>query len=110
MSKHFSLYPQVTTSLSFFLFSFHVHEKTILLVVLPVSLLLVLHPHTFVWFNVVAVYSMYPLLTREGLALAVWGSTGVFSVAALLVLHHYTCTRLAYHTATAVSSGDCMVL
>ena len=96
--------PQVTTSLSFFLFSFHVHEKTILLVVLPVNLLLMLHPHAVVWFNVVAAFSMYPLLSREGLALAMWASTGVFTVAALLVIHYYTHTRQAFITKASVSN------
>ncbi|KAJ7459872.1 glycosyltransferase family 57 protein [Mycena latifolia] len=66
-------YALLTSSMSFFLFSFQVHEKTILLPLLPITLLLSGAPidsTVFGWgalANNVAVFSMWPLLKREGL-------------------------------------------
>lgn len=70
----------VVSSLSFYLFSFHVHEKTILLVTLPVNLLVNSHPLFVLWFNVVSAFSMYPLLTKDGLILPMWALCGIFIV------------------------------
>eukprot|EP01006_Ploeotia_vitrea_P066292 TRINITY_DN94680_c0_g1_i1.p1 TRINITY_DN94680_c0_g1~~TRINITY_DN94680_c0_g1_i1.p1 ORF type:complete len:544 (+),score=31.37 TRINITY_DN94680_c0_g1_i1:132-1634(+) len=105
------VYGMVGSSLSFFLFSFHVHEKTILLPLIPVTLLLLLLPpsthhqntatspsfqmapvpattatsHTainpithqllttsVVMFNIVALFSVYPLLIKDNLVIAYW--------------------------------------
>jgi alpha-1,3-glucosyltransferase len=77
---------QVNSSLSFFLFSFQVHEKSILLATLPVSLLTAHHPYFSVWFNLVATFSMYPLLVKDGLAVATWALSGLFMLASYLVL------------------------
>ncbi|KAF9220297.1 hypothetical protein BS17DRAFT_787870 [Gyrodon lividus] len=66
-------YALLTTSMSFFLFSFQVHEKTILLPLLPLALLLsgaTPGEEVFAWGalgNVVGVFSMWPLLKRDGL-------------------------------------------
>jgi alpha-1,3-glucosyltransferase len=66
------LHALVSSSLSFFLFSFQVHEKSILLAVIPVTLLSVIHPFMCTWFGVVATFSMYPLLVKDGLAVPTW--------------------------------------
>ncbi|KAG9308454.1 glycosyltransferase family 57 protein [Chiua virens] len=66
-------YALLTTSMSFFLFSFQVHEKTILLPLLPLTLLLsgaMPGEEVFAWGalgNVVGVFSMWPLLKKDGL-------------------------------------------
>ncbi|KAH9891589.1 ALG6, ALG8 glycosyltransferase family-domain-containing protein [Cubamyces lactineus] len=66
-------YALLTSSLSFFLFSFQVHEKTILVPLLPMTLLLSgssPDEQTFemgMLMNNVAVFSMWPLLKRDGL-------------------------------------------
>ncbi|KAL6304343.1 glucosyltransferase [Sparassis latifolia] len=66
-------YALLTSSMSFFLFSFQVHEKTILLPLLPMTLLVsgaAPDSSTFelgVLVNNVAVFSMWPLLKRDGL-------------------------------------------
>ncbi|KAJ6559179.1 glycosyltransferase family 57 protein [Mycena vulgaris] len=66
-------YALLTSSMSFFLFSFQVHEKTILLPLLPITLLLSGAPMDSTIFgwgvlaNNVAVFSMWPLLKRDGL-------------------------------------------
>ena len=76
---------QVNSSLAFFLFSFQVHEKSILLASLPVSLLASL-PRTTIWFSLIATFSMYPLLVKDGLALACWALCGIFYVLSQLLL------------------------
>lgn len=63
----------LNSSMSFFLFSFQVHEKTILLPLLPLTLLLVIAPHDSTTFklgvlaNNIGVFSMWPLLRKDGL-------------------------------------------
>ncbi|KAF9013270.1 glucosyltransferase [Cyathus striatus] len=66
-------YALLSSSMSFFLFSFQVHEKTILLPLMPVTLLLSgahVDAAVYSWgvlVNNVAVFSMWPLLKRDGL-------------------------------------------
>ncbi|OCH91210.1 glucosyltransferase [Obba rivulosa] len=72
-------YALLTSSMSFFLFSFQVHEKTILLPLMPMTLILAgaasapgVHTGAFdmgMLANNVAVFSMWPLLQRDGLGL-----------------------------------------
>ena len=57
-------------SLAFFLCAFQVHEKSILMPLLPVTLLAGRHPALATWFSTVACFSMFPLLQRDGLAVA----------------------------------------
>uniref|UniRef100_A0A2M4DKG8 Alpha-1,3-glucosyltransferase n=1 Tax=Anopheles darlingi TaxID=43151 RepID=A0A2M4DKG8_ANODA len=61
------LYSLTVTALGFFLFSFHVHEKSILLVAIPALLLLRLEPFAVFWFLQVSSFSMFPLLHKDGL-------------------------------------------
>lgn len=55
--------------LAFFLCSFQVHEKHILLPLLPLSLLAHRIPALFGWFSAVSCFSLFPLLKRDGLIL-----------------------------------------
>ncbi|XP_053104119.1 dolichyl pyrophosphate Man9GlcNAc2 alpha-1,3-glucosyltransferase isoform X3 [Hemicordylus capensis] len=57
-------------ALSFFLFSFQVHEKSILLVSIPVCLLISEIPLMSTWFLLVSNFSMLPLLLKDGLLLS----------------------------------------
>jgi alpha-1,3-glucosyltransferase len=59
----------ITVSLSFFLFSFQVHEKTILFPLMPLLLLCGEHPLLSSWMTLVATGSMFPLLDKDGLAI-----------------------------------------
>ncbi|KAF8505356.1 glucosyltransferase [Hysterangium stoloniferum] len=78
-SPTFALLPYalLTSSLSFFLFSFQVHEKSILLPLLPATLILSGAEsggggEDWEWgvlFNNVAVFSMWPLLKKDGQAI-----------------------------------------
>lgn len=59
-------------SWAFFLFSFQVHEKTVLLPLLPCSMLLFEVPGCRCWvglMNIVATFSLWPLLKKDGLQL-----------------------------------------
>ncbi|XP_051929399.1 dolichyl pyrophosphate Man9GlcNAc2 alpha-1,3-glucosyltransferase [Hippocampus zosterae] len=57
----------VNSSLGFFLFSYQVHEKSILLTSLPVCLFLNDFPLVCVWFLQASTFSMLPLLLKDGL-------------------------------------------
>lgn len=59
----------INVSLAFFLFSYHVHEKSILLVTLPVSLASPYFPLAAFWFLSMAHISMLPLYVKDGLIL-----------------------------------------
>ncbi|XP_074077365.1 dolichyl pyrophosphate Man9GlcNAc2 alpha-1,3-glucosyltransferase isoform X2 [Macrotis lagotis] len=74
-------YALVSCALSFFLFSYHVHEKSILLVSLPVCLILNEVPFMSIWFLLVSTFSMLPLLLKDQLALASVETTMGFSLA-----------------------------
>lgn len=60
----------VCCALGFFLFSYQVHEKSILLPLLPAGLLFGHSPFATSWFVTVGAFSMYPLLEKDGLSLA----------------------------------------
>ncbi|XP_029003391.1 dolichyl pyrophosphate Man9GlcNAc2 alpha-1,3-glucosyltransferase [Betta splendens] len=55
------------SSLAFFLFSYQVHEKSILLAALPVCLLLSDLPLMGIWFLQASTFSMLPLFLKDGL-------------------------------------------
>jgi alpha-1,3-glucosyltransferase len=78
------IYALASSSLAFFLFSYQVHEKSILLPLLPVSMLLLDEPTLVPWFVNAATFSMYPLLKRDGVLIplfagwALWNWLGGF--------------------------------
>jgi alpha-1,3-glucosyltransferase len=76
-------------SLIFFLFSYHVHEKSIMLPVLPALLLFPWYPYPTLWFVSVASLSLYPLLLEEGSNVALISTTAIFILTAyqLRVFH-----------------------
>ncbi len=64
------LYCMAASAFAFFLFSYQVHEKSILLPLLPVTLLAGREPGLAAWLPALACFSMWPLLHRDGLGLA----------------------------------------
>uniref|UniRef100_U5EYC0 Alpha-1,3-glucosyltransferase n=1 Tax=Corethrella appendiculata TaxID=1370023 RepID=U5EYC0_9DIPT len=60
----------INSSLGFFLFSFQVHEKSILLVSLPVLLWFSQDMFACFWFLQITSFSMFPLLHKDGLLIA----------------------------------------
>ncbi|NXX12818.1 ALG6 glucosyltransferase, partial [Podargus strigoides] len=74
----------VSCALSFFLFSFQVHEKSILLVSVPVCLIINEIPFMATWFLLVSTFSsMLPLLLKDGLLLPYAVTTLAFLSACL---------------------------
>ncbi|XP_011298859.1 dolichyl pyrophosphate Man9GlcNAc2 alpha-1,3-glucosyltransferase [Fopius arisanus] len=71
----------INTSLGFFLFSFQVHEKSILLVAVPVMLHFGDDPFFCFWFLIISSFSMIPLILKDQLGLAFCGTLGFYSVA-----------------------------
>lgn len=71
--KHLIPYALAACSMSFFLFSFQVHEKTILVPLLPITLLYTSSDRNVLamscWINNVALFTLWPLLRRDGLVL-----------------------------------------
>jgi alpha-1,3-glucosyltransferase len=74
------IYSLSTSALSFFLFSFHVHEKSILFAVLPISLLSYDAPIICQWFGRCALFSLFPLLEKDGLELAYFCHMVIYQV------------------------------
>ncbi|KAK1738950.1 dolichyl pyrophosphate Man9GlcNAc2 alpha-1,3-glucosyltransferase [Skeletonema marinoi] len=63
----FLLWGSVSTSLAFFLASFQVHEKGILISLAPLSLLALDANGFVIWFSTVATWSLWPLLVIDRL-------------------------------------------
>jgi len=72
------LYGMANSAWAFFLFSFQVHEKSVLLPLLPVAALAAHEPRLAQWFACAAPFSMFPLLKRDGLQVAYWGCLAGF--------------------------------
>uniref|UniRef100_A0A7M5VAC0 Alpha-1,3-glucosyltransferase n=2 Tax=Clytia hemisphaerica TaxID=252671 RepID=A0A7M5VAC0_9CNID len=85
------LYSMINCSLAFFLFSYQVHEKSILIPATSVCLILWMNPMAASWFLVISTFSMYPLLVRDG------QSTSYFSLVILYVmLASFLCKSQSY--------------
>ncbi|XP_019182415.1 PREDICTED: probable dolichyl pyrophosphate Man9GlcNAc2 alpha-1,3-glucosyltransferase [Ipomoea nil] len=79
-SKQNFLYGLLSSALSFYLFSFQVHEKSILLPLLPASILAWEKPFIFHWLTSFAMVSMFPLLRRDQLILPYGALYGLFVI------------------------------
>lgn len=64
----------INSALAFFLFSFQVHEKSILLVAVPVLLYFNNDPLPCFWFLIISHFSMLPLFIKDELYLAYIGT------------------------------------
>lgn len=78
----------VNSSLAFFLFSFQVHEKSILLVAVPVLLYFPYAPFTCFWFLCISVFSMTPLLAKDKLITATLALTTFYIVSFRVSIEH----------------------
>lgn len=77
----------INVSLAFFLFSFQVHEKTILLVAIPVAMHFHEDPFMCYWFLIVSTFSMLPLLLKDGLLVPFIGTNIIYFCAYSIVLN-----------------------
>ncbi|XP_023021267.2 ALG6 alpha-1,3-glucosyltransferase garnysstan [Leptinotarsa decemlineata] len=78
----------INSSLAFFLFSFQVHEKSILLVSTPVLLYFPYSPFPCFWFLCMSVFSMTPLLIKDNLAIAVIALMTLYTVSFRVSIEH----------------------
>ena len=78
-------YALFNSSIVFFLFSYQVHEKGILMPLLISACLVGVDPFASAFFSVVATFSMSPLLVRDGLSVAYFVSIFVYLGAFALV-------------------------
>ncbi|GAY43919.1 hypothetical protein CUMW_078250 [Citrus unshiu] len=72
------LYGLLNSSFAFYLFSFQVHEKSILLPLLPASLLALEERRPFKWLMFYGLFSMFPLLCRDKLVLPYFALHALF--------------------------------
>ncbi|VDM23251.1 unnamed protein product [Hydatigera taeniaeformis] len=77
---------EAIVSLSFYLFSYQVHEKSILLVAVPVLCLLPMLPLSSYYFLFVSTLSMWPLFFKDGLCHACIALVTIFYVVASVCL------------------------
>lgn len=68
----------INSSLAFFLFSFQVHEKSILLAAIPVVFYLSKAPFVSFWFLIITIFSMLPLFVKDNLLIAFVALTGFY--------------------------------
>lgn len=73
----------INSSLSFFLFSFQVHEKSILLTAIPVLLYFPNDPFPCFWFLLLSAFSMLPLFIKDNLFIP-FVSLSIFYLLSLL--------------------------
>lgn len=81
-------YALVNGSLVFFLMSYHVHEKSILLAAIPACFIYSEEPFMVTWFFIVSILSMLPLLVKDGLTLPMLVLT-MFCYMMLFVVQNY---------------------
>ena len=81
VKRHWIMLLWATTScaLSFFLASFQVHEKSILLALAPCTLLFWQDPIFVEWLSFVCVWSLWPLLQVDRLQVAYWCIVSIFA-------------------------------
>ncbi|KAH8970911.1 hypothetical protein BDL97_02G113800 [Sphagnum fallax] len=72
------LFSMLNSSFAFYLFAFQVHEKSVLLPVLPATLLALNEPQVLQYIVPIAVMSMLPLLRRDGLIIPYFALLSLF--------------------------------
>ncbi|RKP11561.1 glycosyl transferase [Piptocephalis cylindrospora] len=103
------IYGLASSSLAFFLLSYQVHEKTILLPILPISMLLVNEPVLVPWFINTATFSMLPLLKRDGVIVplltgwALWNWLGGYFTTVIRAPHPVRWTVLGSYLVMGVA-------
>lgn len=89
----------INSSLAFFLFSFQVHEKSILLAAIPVALYLPIEPLPCFCFLLISTFSMLPLLLKDGLLIPYIALTVFYSISVLLTVDFGLRDLVSYHIA-----------
>ncbi|XP_064605704.1 dolichyl pyrophosphate Man9GlcNAc2 alpha-1,3-glucosyltransferase-like isoform X2 [Liolophura sinensis] len=100
----------INSALVFFLFSFQVHEKSILIAALPVCLSLPEHPLASIWFLLISVSSMFPLLVKDQLVVPYFGSMLLFTIVTFLCLKPFETETFRKNKSLEWSMFLCFVL
>lgn len=87
---------------SFFFFSFHVHEKTVLLPIVPLTIWAHYAPNLVAIANVVSTISMLPLLVRDGHEISVIAAVAAYIVLLKLCLRQRVSAMLMILSSVAV--------
>jgi alpha-1,3-glucosyltransferase len=97
------LWGSANTGLAFFLASYQVHEKSILMALAPLSLLLWEDVNFILWFSFVATWSLWPLIRVDRLEAAYWCSIVVFANVAFLLLNSWHNSRSIFSRFTVTT-------
>ena len=100
------LWAAAGTSLSFFLASFQVHEKSILLPLSPLSLLIADTPLLCFWFGVAAAWTLWPLVETDRIQSAYFSCLVIFSLVSLLYGRPFATLREYSRGSFALVGGD----
>ena len=71
---------------SFFFFSFHVHEKSVLLPVFPLTIMVLQYPRLVCLVNLVSTSSMIPLLLKDGHHLSTYAVIAFYFIGSIILL------------------------
>uniref|UniRef100_A0A1B6CZU3 Alpha-1,3-glucosyltransferase n=2 Tax=Clastoptera arizonana TaxID=38151 RepID=A0A1B6CZU3_9HEMI len=78
-------YALINSSLSFFLFSFQVHEKSILLAAIPVLMFFPQDPFPCFWFLLISTFSLLPLMVKDELVLVFCSLSMIYLISVTLL-------------------------
>ncbi|XP_067620851.1 probable dolichyl pyrophosphate Man9GlcNAc2 alpha-1,3-glucosyltransferase isoform X1 [Eurosta solidaginis] len=97
----------VNTAMAFYLFSFQVHEKSILLVAAPAFCLLNAYPLETLWFLEATVFSMFPLLVKDGLIIPFFVLALIYHICVKdMIITYFHLTKYSNKWLSAVSTGS----
>jgi alpha-1,3-glucosyltransferase len=77
----------VLSSLAFFLASFQVHEKSLLLSLVPAAFLLPCSPVDMMWFQISGTMTLFPLLIKDGQRIPYWCTLTAYLSFVLFAYH-----------------------
>lgn len=77
-TRNVLLWGSASSALAFFLASFQVHEKSILMALTPISFLITEDATFCEWFSIVAAWSLWPLVQLDRLQLMYFCTIGIF--------------------------------
>lgn len=97
-------------ALSSYLFSFQVHEKQILLPLVPIAALYDTFPNTSTYFSFIATFSIFPLLYREGCFTAYIAMIGIHFITTFFIAGRDVKKRLKYGTVVSINLGLVCIL
>ena len=95
----------INSSLAFFLASFQVHEKSLLLALLPAALIVHHRPIDVAWFQIVGCMTMYPLLMRDGQSVPYFVLLLLYGVVLMVLLDDDVVKQLGVKWALVPAEG-----